>query len=180
MNKRRIAILATAITAVLTLSLVAIDHYRDHGFDTRLRAWSGPIILAPDPKLGVFAKDLADAVDDLNTATKCTVAKIDSERGLVRVSWIDQEPCRGNDLQPKDKDASYFECRDGTGHIVVRRLFTHEHARILFRHEIGHVTGLAHDNSGFSVMISPPAYTAVPAPTWTPKDVAAIRQRYCK
>lgn len=138
-----------------------------------------PLRVRPAAELDAHLESLREAMRSWNRWIGCPVAVEADEYGPVdvRVTFVRESPC-ASDMQVTDAkfDAAAYFCPDATADIDVNRLNGIQESYEVFSHELGHVFGLAHDPSGLMA----PHLTDHTDPIMpSPKDVAAIRARYC-
>lgn len=156
-----------------------VDYQREPVWHPQAPQWSGgqPVTVGWDPQsFGDFSTQLRQAIDLINDEVGCPVLSPSGTAGQITLlTGFERDHCPGTPLGPKDTAATYY-CGGGTVDIHVQRLTDITTALQVFRHELGHGLGLAHDPSG---LMAPRLVVTTPLEGLSRKDRRAIADRMC-
>jgi hypothetical protein len=160
-------------------------------WDTRAVAWSKlPLKVFIDAKaFTAYLQTFNLAMDTWNKRVGCTVfvSETGPEHAQVLIRSADGSTCGTETFEvsmvtePENAPVSAWYC-NGYVDIQMRRLDRTDVAFRIVLHELGHSIGLTHDDRGaMSVMVFEPQTGDAPEYLLpSDKDVAAIKERYCR
>lgn len=182
--KRTAVFVVSGLIAVTVVVVAYVDKAKEPVWMEGARTLAPmPVTVGAADSLSYFAPQLVEAVHEINRAVGCRVLAIDSERPVVSLITPEVRDMCGGQCQEAEKavGASTCFCRNGTIDVMVLSPYDVAVAYLTFMHELGHALGLAHDATG--LMAVRPAWgpdMPLPLPTVSPKDAAALRERYCR
>jgi hypothetical protein len=144
------------------------------------RTWPRvPLLVRSTDEIQAYRLQLDHAMALWNLEVGCPLfAAAGEDTPDVRVIYLRQAPCNNTAVAlEKGAAAGTYYCGDGTADIELRALDDIRVAYVIFAHEFGHVLGLAHDPWG--LMSESVTQADLDRARPTPKDVQALRERYC-
>lgn len=184
--KRTAVFVVSGLIAVTVIVVAYVDKAKEPVWMEGARTLSPvPVTVSVANTIG-FAKEMSAAVAEINRAVGCRVLQLQPGDGSgATINFIAPETrdaCPGQRVEVLEphEEAGLYPCADGTMDVVIQRLPDITTAYLVFQHEIGHGFWLTHDPTG--LMAAFPRWSnemPLPLPTLSPKDAAAIRQRYC-
>lgn len=185
---KRIVAYGSAVAVVVGIFVaIWVDNAREPVWLDNPPQWDrGPILVAYEPGLSYHEEGIKAAIAQVNREAECTVFSLTTPSNAKAVlKWVDTEACglgdRSKPLAYKMHVEGMYDCKNGTVEVQFADLADPGLRFPIIVHALGHVAGLAHDNSGSSVMRDPPPNQVHGqlAPGLTRKDARALKRKFC-
>jgi hypothetical protein len=179
LNRTRIVVFALSAVIAAAIPLVAYrDYIREPVWMPEVVPFDAPVTVGWGGDLVGYEDEIRAAVAATNDEIGCSVLSLTGTTGTITLlTSLTRAPCGGFQVRHPGRPTTVF-CKGGESiDVQVDRLGESVEALQIFRHELGHAIGLAHDESG---LMAPTIAVTTPLHSLSTKDRRALRARYCQ